>query len=161
MDLVDEQDVAVIEVRQQRGKIARSSKNRTRGHPEPHSHLGCDDPGEGGLAETWGACEEQVIHALAALASGLEHDGQVLFELSLPHEFLKGAWPQGRIEALLPRQGVGRDIGFTVGPLAGQHVASRTHATPLPRVRSARRSAAPTSISPGISSVARLISAGP
>ena len=50
MDLVDEEDVALLEVGQQGGQVARPGQHRPRGDPEPDAHLGGHDAGQRGLA---------------------------------------------------------------------------------------------------------------
>ena len=68
MDLVDEQDVAVLEVGQQRGEIARLGDHRPAGGAEADPHLARQDRGERGLAEAGRAEEQDMVERLAACA---------------------------------------------------------------------------------------------
>ena len=89
MDLVDEQHVAVFELRQDRGQVAGTFERRTRRDVQVHAHLGGDDSGERGLAESGRAREQEVIDRLATLACRLEDDVQMLLEFALPHELVE------------------------------------------------------------------------
>src|SRR5690606_21087448 len=81
VDLVDEQDVALLEgVREDRGQVAGLLDRWSRGHAYPHAHLVGDDVRQGGLAQTRRSVEEQVVEGLAPLARRLEVDRQLLLE---------------------------------------------------------------------------------
>ena len=57
VDLVDEEDVALVEVGQDGGQVARPLQRRPAGDPQAHAHLGGHDPGQGGLPQARGAGE--------------------------------------------------------------------------------------------------------
>ena len=69
MDLVDEQHVARLEVREQRGEVAGPLEHRARGLAQVHADLVRDDVRERGLAEARRAEEQHVVERLAALAA--------------------------------------------------------------------------------------------
>ncbi len=54
MDLVDEEDIALLQIGQQSGQVARLLDGRAAGDPDLDPHLIGDDPGQGGLAQTRG-----------------------------------------------------------------------------------------------------------
>ena len=58
MNLVDEQHIAVLELREDRRQITCSFEGRTRRHLEVGTHLSGDDVGERGFAEAGRAGEE-------------------------------------------------------------------------------------------------------
>ena len=66
VDLVDEQHVAVVEVREDRGEVARAIERRPARGLEPGPHLVRHDLGERGLAEPGRAAEQQVVDGFAA-----------------------------------------------------------------------------------------------
>ena len=70
VDLVDEQHVARLEVREQRREIARPLEHRTRGLVQGHAELVRDDVRERGLAEAGRPEEQRVVERLAAAARG-------------------------------------------------------------------------------------------
>ena len=51
VDLVDEEDVALLEVGEQGGQVAGPDQHRPRGDPQPDAHLGGHDAGQRGLAQ--------------------------------------------------------------------------------------------------------------
>ena len=105
MDLVDEQDIALLQVGQQRCQVARPDQHRPCGDAEPHAHLGSHDPGQRSLPQPGGTGEQQVIDRLPALAGRLEHDPEVLGELGLPDELVEGPRPEVRLIDLFGRGG--------------------------------------------------------
>ena len=98
VDLVDEQDVAVLEVGQQGGEVARLGDHRARGGAEADPHLAREDSGERGLAEPGRAEEQDMVERLAARFGGVDEDAQILARALLADEF---------VEALRPKRGVG------------------------------------------------------
>ncbi len=65
MDLVDEQDVVVLHLRQERGQIAGLSDHRARRRSEVHAELARHDLRQGRLAESRRADEQDVVQRLA------------------------------------------------------------------------------------------------
>ena len=72
MDLVDEQDVARLQVGELGGEVAGAHDHRPRGQAEADPELGRDDLGERGLAEPGRPGEQDVVERLAPLARGLD-----------------------------------------------------------------------------------------
>ena len=89
MDLVDEEHVAVLEVGQQGGEVPGPREHGPGGDAQARPHLGGDDAGQGGLAQSGRAGEEDVVHRLAALTGRLQHDAQMLDQLGLADELLE------------------------------------------------------------------------
>ena len=69
VDLVDEQHVALLQVGEEGGQVARPDQHRAGGDPQPDPHLGGHDAGQRGLAQPGRPGEQQVVDRLAA-ASG-------------------------------------------------------------------------------------------
>ncbi len=109
VDLVDEQDVALVEVGQHRRQVAGPLQRRPRRDPHGHPHLGGDDAGQAGLAQARRAGEQQVVGGLTPPAGGLQEDLQVLAELGLADELLQPAGPQRDLVGRLPRRGQRRE----------------------------------------------------
>ena len=68
MDLVDEQHVAVVEVREDRGEVAGAFERGAARRLQARAHLDGDDPGERRLAEPGRSGEQHVVDGLTALA---------------------------------------------------------------------------------------------
>ncbi len=66
VDLVDEQDIALLQIGQQGGKVAGLFDGRAAGDADLHAHLVGDDAGQRGLAQARRAVEQDVVHRLAA-----------------------------------------------------------------------------------------------
>ena len=106
MDLVDEEDVAVVEVGEDGGEVTGALQRRAAGDPEPDLHLGGHDPGEARLAQAGRAGEEQVVDGLAA--PGAEQDVEMLLQPRLTDELVEPAGPQRRLLGRLHRVGAAR-----------------------------------------------------
>ena len=74
VDLVDEQDVALLELGEDRGQVAGPLERRARRDVQRHAHLGGGDAGQRGLAEPGRAGEQQVVDGLAAPPGRLDDD---------------------------------------------------------------------------------------
>ena len=103
MHLVDEQDVAVVEVAEDRGEIAGPFERRARGGLHARAHLDRDDPGERGLSQSRRAGQQQVVDGLASRLGGAQHDVEVLLQRGLADEVLEPARPQRRLLGRLDR----------------------------------------------------------
>ena len=86
MDLVDEEDVAVLEIGEQRREIAGLGDHRAGGGAEIHAELARHDLRQRRLAEARRADEEHVVERLAAPARRLDEDLQVGARLRLADE---------------------------------------------------------------------------
>ena len=87
MDFVDEQHVALFEIGEQRGEIARLRDDRARGGAKADAELARDDLRQRGLAEAGGTDEQHVIQRLAPLARRLDEDREIFARLRLADEF--------------------------------------------------------------------------
>ena len=121
MDLVDEQHVALFEIGQQRGEIARLGDHRPRGGAEADAEFARHDLRQRGLAEPRRADEQHMVERLAALARGLDEDRQILSRLLLPDEFG---------QRLRPQRGVADIVGAA---LWGDEAGGRVHAERIAR----------------------------
>ena len=142
VDLVDEQDVAVLQVGEQRGQVARPHQRRAGGDAQPDAHLRRHDAGERGLAQTRGPGEQQVVDGLFAAPRRLEHDLEMLGQLRLPVELGQAPGPETGLVGELGRvgQGVHRPRRGAVGP---RGCAGASHALDVRRVVSRRQHLAP------------------
>ena len=86
MDLVDEQDVTLFELGEDRREITGALECWPRRDVQVHAHLDRNDAGHRCLAQPGWTCEQDVVGWLATLLGCLEHDRQVLFELALTDE---------------------------------------------------------------------------
>ena len=89
VDLVDEQHVAVVEVGQNRGKIARALDRGAARELDLRAHRVCDDVRERRLTQPGRAIEKDVIERLAARFCRLHVDGKILFDFVLPDVLCK------------------------------------------------------------------------
>ena len=105
VDLVDEQDVAVLEIGQQSGEVARLGDDRARGGAEADPHFARQDPGERGLAEAGRAEEQHMVERLAARFRRIDEHPQIVARALLPDEL---------VEALRPKRGIGV-LGLALG----------------------------------------------
>ena len=78
MNLVDEQDVARLEIGELPREIARLADDRARGRTKIDAELARDDLRERRLAEAGRPDEQHVIERLAARFRGLDEDVEVL-----------------------------------------------------------------------------------
>ena len=101
VDLVDEEHVASLEVREQRREIARPLDRRPARDAQRRAHLARDHVRERGLAETGRTVEEQMVERLPALASGPDEHVEVLAQAILPHHLGEAARAQHLLEPLL------------------------------------------------------------
>ena len=83
------------------GEVELLLQHRAGGLLERHFQLLGDDGGERGFPESGRAVEQDVIHGLAALAGGLDADGEIFFELGLAGEILQAARAQPGFELIL------------------------------------------------------------
>ena len=86
-------------------RIAARSPARSSAGPDVMWRCDCISvatmPAKRRLAEPWRAGEQEVIDRLATLASGLEHDRQVLLQLTLADELVERPGSQAGLDRLL------------------------------------------------------------
>src|SRR5260370_12375366 len=139
MDLVDEEDVAVVEGREDRGGVAGPFERGAVRHGEPDFELRGDDARQRRLAHPGGAAEQEMVDGLASLPGRGEHDLEVLFEARLADELGEPARPQRRLFGAFGR------IRFGAEELLA-------HDGPYTRLTARRRKASRRSSSTGPSS---------
>ena len=112
VDLVDEEDVAVLQVGEQRGEVAGLGDDRAGGGAEADAQLARHDLGERGLAEARRPREQHVVERVAARLGRLDEHLEVGARLLLADELAQQLRPQRRLRvvglALGPRDEAGR-----------------------------------------------------
>src|SRR5207237_744759 len=93
VDLVDEQDVARLQIGQHRGEIAGALNHWPRGGAKPNPQLARDDLGQRRLAEPWRAEEQHMIERLAPALRRLDKDAKIAAQLLLADEFVERERP--------------------------------------------------------------------
>src|SRR5262249_30473482 len=88
-DLVDEEDVARLQIGEECREVAGALDDRARGGAKPDTHLARDDLRQRRLAEAGGPVKEHVVERLAAGAGGGDEDVEVLAHLALPDEIVE------------------------------------------------------------------------
>ena len=110
VDLVDEQDVAGLEVREQRGEVAGALEHRPRGLAQVHPELvRGDDVRERGLAEPGRSEHQQVIQRLAARRGGADEDLHLLAHHRLAHVLVETLRAKRPLHGVLALGGERRD----------------------------------------------------
>src|SRR6185312_4166535 len=99
MDLVDKQEVARLEVREQGGEVAGALDDRAGRGAEPDPELARDDLRERRLAEPGRTEKQHVVQRFPAPLRRLDKDAEVIAELPLADEL---------VEAERPDRGLGR-----------------------------------------------------
>jgi hypothetical protein len=114
VNLVDEQDVAILQVGEKSGKVAGLGDDGTRRCTEADAHFAGEDPGQRGLAQSRRSEKENMVERFAARSSGIDEDAKVFARRLLADEFIKALWTKRRVRvfdgALWCRQagGIGR-----------------------------------------------------
>ena len=101
MDLVDEKDVVLLEVREDRRQVAGALHGRAGSDAHGDAHLRGDDVGQRRLAEAGRTVKQDVVEGLVALAGGVDGDAEVVLELGLADEFVEAPGPQRRVQRLI------------------------------------------------------------
>ena len=99
VDLVNEEHVAGLECRQDRGDVALPLESRSCNLTDTDSELIAHDLGERRLAEPGRAGEEDVVEGLSARLGRSERDRKLLLDPLLPDEVGQRLWPQRALEA--------------------------------------------------------------
>ena len=128
MNLVNEEDVTWVEIRENGGQIPSLLDGRTGADSDPDTHLGCDNLGERRLAESGRTAEEYVIERLSPPLGRRDVDPEFLLDLRLADELVN------RSGAQRPEGGIllGLDPGDSLRPhLAGHStISARPASTP-------------------------------
>ena len=115
VDLVDEEDVALLEVGEQRGEVAGLGDHRTRGGAEVHAELARHDLRQRGLSQPRRPHEQDVVEGFLAGTRRLDEHRQVGACLLLADELdepLRAQRALGRVvvAALGCHQAAGREL---------------------------------------------------
>ncbi len=168
VDLVDEQHVTGLQIREDRRQVPTAHERRAGGDAKAHPHLGGDDACQGRLSQAGRPGEQQVVHGLAPTARRLEDDVQVLGQLRLAQELRQLPGTQARLVGELGRvrRGVNRAQrrGLAAGRpgslVGGQQLSAPAHRAAASS-RSAWRRSSSTAPCSGTLDRACLISSGP
>ena len=114
MDLVDEEDVAGVEIGQQGRQVPGLLDGGAGGDPDIDPHLVGDDPRQGGLAQARGAVEQHVIQGLIPAEGRLDVDRQILLGLLLAGVVPQGLGPQGELSLVQGGDGGRHHGGFII-----------------------------------------------
>ncbi len=115
VNLVDEQDVAILEIGEQRGEIARLGDHRAGRGAETDTHFLGDDLRQRGLAQPRRAEEQHMIERIPALAGSVDEHAQVIARRTLADEFVERLGAQRRVDVL--RAAGGGEDAVRVGHL--------------------------------------------
>ncbi len=111
VDLVDEEDVLLAEVRQDPHQVGAPLDGRAGGRHQGRAHLVGQDPGERRLAEPGRAVEQHVVHALLPHLRCVHRHAQARDGLLLADVLLERARPQLALELrLFGRRGAAQDL---------------------------------------------------
>src|ERR671924_1001372 len=160
VDLVDEQDVPLLEVGEDRREVAGPIERRSRRGAEPDAELVGEDAGERRLAQPGGPREQHVIDRLPAGTCAVDEEGQLLLDPLLPDELVEPPWAQRGVElAFLVTEGHVDHPGLVghARPLNSLPDGAVVVAHPRPTCCNATRSSSSTGRS-SLPSIARMAS---
>ena len=83
MDFVDKQNVALVQIGQDRRQIAGPFDRRPRGHADVDPHLGRDHVRQRSLAQAGRAIEQDMLQRLLARTGSVQEDAQPFLDLFL------------------------------------------------------------------------------
>src|SRR5690606_4313737 len=101
VDLVDEEDVALAQVREDADEIARLLEHRPRGRLDVHAQLARHQHGERGLAQAGRTVEERLVERLAPAERGLDGNPETVLDLGLANELGETLRPQRQLDRAL------------------------------------------------------------
>ena len=105
MDLVHEQDVALVQIGENAHEVAAALERRAGGGDDGRGHLVGEDRREGGLAQPGRPGEQDMIEGLCALPRRLHRDAQALHRRALPHVLVEPLRAELPLELRLLGQG--------------------------------------------------------
>src|SRR5439155_17197283 len=103
VDLVDEQDVALLDARQDGGHVALPLERRAGDGADADAERLADDVGEARLAEARRPREQDVVERLAALLRRRERDLELLLDPLLADEVVEPPRPERPLDLVLAR----------------------------------------------------------
>ncbi len=115
MDLIDEQHIVALQVRQQRCQVSRPFQHRPAGLAQVHLHFVRDDVCERGLAQAGRAEQQHMVERLGSATRGLDEDLELLADALLSDVFGQPLRAQRALDRLLVGRGCrGCDQAFVV-----------------------------------------------
>ena len=87
MNLIDKEDIALLQIGQQTGEIARFFDGRPTGGLDIRAHGLCDNIGQGRFSKARRAAQQNMVNRFAALFGRGDGDLYPLFDLGLSREF--------------------------------------------------------------------------
>jgi len=117
MDLVDEENVSLLEIREQTRQISGLFEHGAGRGLDLRAHLTGDDVAQRRLAQTGRTCQEDVVESFATASCGSDEDLEVLDDLGLPREVAEMGRAQRCVEVVLRTRGFHRRMlsGFCHG----------------------------------------------
>ena len=113
VNLINEEDVALLKAGQDRGEVAGMLDRGSRGKPQGRAHFLGDDHGESRLAESRRACEQHMIRGDSSAPGSVEDELQLIAHDVLADELREVLGPQSRFGGTLEFARVGRhDAGL-------------------------------------------------
>src|SRR5260370_6197874 len=145
MDLVDEQNLASLQVAQQRHKIDRTLDDRPRGGVEGYADFVGDNLRERCLAKTGGAKKQDVVERLAPALCRSDEGAQIVAQLTLTDKLVEGQRPDRALR------------GISLGLFASDHTSGVAHRanSSRPALTSASTAASPPSRRPAAATAPR------
>jgi hypothetical protein len=98
MDLVDEQNIPVLEIREDGGQITGAFENRSGRGLDFHTKLVSDDVRKRGLTETRRSAEQHVIERFSPAFGGFYEYPQIVLDPVLTDKVLKADRPQAPVK---------------------------------------------------------------
>jgi len=94
VNFVDEQDIMLLEIRQDRRKIARGRENQPGRRAQRPPHFTRNNVGNGRLPETWRTIENRMVERLSPLFRCFNADAKGILHARLPDVLVEGLRPE-------------------------------------------------------------------
>jgi hypothetical protein len=94
VNLIDEEDIVLLEIREDRRQISGMGEHEAGGRPQRGLHFLGDDVGNRRLPQAWWTVENGVIERLASLHRCIDADAQRLFHPLLSDVVIERLRPQ-------------------------------------------------------------------
>src|SRR6266545_1095540 len=149
VDLVHEEDVVLLERREDRGDVLLLER-RAGGRTDAHAELLADDVGEARLAEPGRARQQDMVERLAAGLRRLEGDLELFLDPGLADEVIQAPRPERALDLVLLRAEIGgQELRAHAAFLSARRTCSSTgsEGSTAESARSASRTDQPSSTS--------------
>ena len=94
MNLVDEENIALLQIGEQRGQVTGALHHWPGRIFAVDSHLDRDDMCQGGFPESWRTAEQDVIDAITPMLSRFNQDAEIFLDLLLANVLIQGSRTQ-------------------------------------------------------------------